>query len=179
MEWGSFATIGFTAAGNPFYNNDPSSNEVACINRPDSDWTNIVYLLSNNNPEIPPPSMYSYTCFSITSCYTRLTFCSRFVTGNLRFEDITNSSATATWTIPFVSTQQTYTLLYGYSPDTINITAGTVQGNPDTTLTNQNYSLEISGLDQATTYYVQVVSTFEIYTLYSDAVEFTTQESGK
>ena len=61
LEWGSSATIGFTAAGNPFYNNDPSSNNIACINLPDTDWSNVVVLLSNNNPEIPPPSMCSHT----------------------------------------------------------------------------------------------------------------------
>ena len=60
MEWGSFGTIGFTAAGNPFYNNNPSSNEIACTNTPESDWNNVVYLLSDNNPEIPPPSMCSF-----------------------------------------------------------------------------------------------------------------------
>jgi hypothetical protein len=149
MEWGSFGTIGFTAAGNPFYNNNPSSNEIACTNTPESDWNNVVYLLSDNNPEIPPPS-------------------------NLQFVDITNSSARVVWTIPFVSVEQSYTVLYGYSADTINMTAGTVQGN---NLTNQTYTLEITELEQANTYYIQVLSTFDIYTLYSDVVQFTTRES--
>ena len=60
MEWDRGATIGFSAAGNPFVNNDPSSSDVACANSPDSDWSNIVYLLSDENPEVPPPSMFLY-----------------------------------------------------------------------------------------------------------------------
>ena len=96
--------------------------------------------------------------------------------GDLQFVDITNSSARVVWTIPFVSVEQSYTVLYGYSADTINMTAGTVQGN---NLTNQTYTLEITELEQATTYYVQVLSTFDIYTLYSDVVQFTTRESRK
>ena len=94
--------------------------------------------------------------------------------GNLQFTDITNTSATVVWTIPFTTTQQNYTVLYGYFEDSVNITAGIVQGSP----VNQTYSLEVTGLHQATTYYVQVVSTFGIYTLYSDVVEFTTRENG-
>ena len=59
MEWDNIATIGFSAAGNPFINHDPSSSDVACVNSPDSNWSNVVNLLSNNNPEIPPPGKVS------------------------------------------------------------------------------------------------------------------------
>ena len=56
MEWGSNPTIGFSAAGNPFINHETSSSDIACVNNPESDWSNVVYLLSENNPEDPPPS---------------------------------------------------------------------------------------------------------------------------
>ena len=99
--------------------------------------------------------------------------------GDVQFFEVTNQSARVMWTIPYVSLQQEYRVLYGYTEDTINITAGVIQGNPDTSLENQTYTLDISGLEQATTYYVQVVSTFTFYTLYSDIAVFTTRESGK
>ena len=55
MEWGDSATIGYSAASNPFVNHDPSSLEVACLNYPNSNYTNIIYLLSSESPEIPLP----------------------------------------------------------------------------------------------------------------------------
>ena len=55
MEWDNGATIGFNAAGNPYANNDPSSRAIACVNTPESDWSNVVYVLSNANPEDPAP----------------------------------------------------------------------------------------------------------------------------
>ena len=55
MEWDNTATIGFSAAGNPFANNDPSSSDVACLNKAYTDWSNVIYRLSIENPEIPIP----------------------------------------------------------------------------------------------------------------------------
>ena len=55
MEWDNGATIGFSAAGNPYANHDPSSSAAACVNTPESDWSNVVYLLSNASPEDPAP----------------------------------------------------------------------------------------------------------------------------
>ena len=111
--------------------------------------------------------------------YTQYQILFRCIAGDLQLAAITNESATVMWTIPFVSTQQEYIVLYGTSEDTIVTAAGVVSGDNDTTLVNTTYTLEITGLERATTYYVQVVSTFSIYTLYSNIVEFTTQESGK
>ena len=55
MEWSSGVHIGFSAAGNPYASHDPSSDAVACVNTPESDWSNVVYLLSNASPEDPAP----------------------------------------------------------------------------------------------------------------------------
>ena len=60
MEWDNGATIGFNAGGNVYANNDPSSNAVACVNIPSSDWSNILYLLTSASPEEPNPSMLNY-----------------------------------------------------------------------------------------------------------------------
>jgi len=59
MEWDNGATIGFTAAGDPYANNDPSSAEVACLNLPDSNYTNQIFLLSNEIPEVIVPGMHT------------------------------------------------------------------------------------------------------------------------
>ena len=55
MEWGSFANIGFNSAGGQYANNDPSSSDVACESSPESEWSNVVYRLSDANPEFPAP----------------------------------------------------------------------------------------------------------------------------
>lgn len=55
MEWGSGPTIGYNAAGESFANHDPSSPAVACLNSPDSDYYNVIYLLSNASPEFALP----------------------------------------------------------------------------------------------------------------------------
>lgn len=55
LGWDNGVTIGFTAGGEVFDNFDPSSQEVACLNQPVSNYSNVIYLLSNESPEIPPP----------------------------------------------------------------------------------------------------------------------------
>jgi hypothetical protein len=55
MGWDNGATVGYTAAGNPFENNDPSSSDVACLNLPDSDVSNTIFRLSDGSPELEVP----------------------------------------------------------------------------------------------------------------------------
>ena len=50
MEGGDNATIGYTSNGYLFDNHDSSSREVACVNSPDSDWSNVIYQLSEESP---------------------------------------------------------------------------------------------------------------------------------
>ena len=57
MEWDNGATIGFDAASDTYANHDPSSSDVACLNMQYSNWSNVVYLLSNESPETPVPRM--------------------------------------------------------------------------------------------------------------------------
>ena len=54
MEWDNNANIGYSASGDPYDNHDPSSSDVACVNSPDSDWSNVYYLLSDVTPEDTP-----------------------------------------------------------------------------------------------------------------------------
>ena len=57
MEWGTDSTIGFNAGNENFANFDSPNpaSDVDCSNIPDSEYTNIVYLLSNESPEFPVP----------------------------------------------------------------------------------------------------------------------------
>ena len=50
MEWDNNVTIGYTSNGDSFDNYVPSSREVACVNSPDSDWSNVLYQLSEALP---------------------------------------------------------------------------------------------------------------------------------
>jgi len=54
MEWSGGAVVGFTSAGK-FYQNynlsgTPSVKNIACLNSPESEWTNIIYQLSKHMP---------------------------------------------------------------------------------------------------------------------------------
>ena len=55
MQWDYWATIGFKVDDGFFVNNDPSSTDVACLNYPKSEYSNLVFLLSSESPEVPLP----------------------------------------------------------------------------------------------------------------------------
>ena len=55
LEWDNGVTIGFKASGDFYANNDPSSADVACLNTPESEYSNVIYVLSETSPEIPLP----------------------------------------------------------------------------------------------------------------------------
>lgn len=60
IEWATVATIGYNAGGDTYDNHDSSSSDVACVNSPDSEWNNVVYLLSEDNPEdLPAGTVFS------------------------------------------------------------------------------------------------------------------------
>ena len=52
LEWGDDATIGFNAPGGFYHNHELSYPGIDCVNYPNSNWSNIVYLLSNVTPEV-------------------------------------------------------------------------------------------------------------------------------
>ena len=59
MEWGNSATIGYNAAGESFANHELTTSAVACLNDPTSDYSNLIYLLSDESPEVPLPGIES------------------------------------------------------------------------------------------------------------------------
>ena len=173
MEWDSGATIGFSAAGNPYANHDPSSSAVACVNTPESDWSNVVYLLSNASPEDPAPREFLSA--------THVIACNWFLyipAENVTVSNITSFSAIITWTVASLSQQQQYYVDYGTDEEVLGQSSGAVMSSDDTSLTNQNYSVSLSGLSLNTTYYIQVVATFGVYILKSGISSFTTPEEG-
>ena len=92
--------------------------------------------------------------------------------------EITEESAAVSWTVEYVIEQQEYYLVYGVDEDALNLTSRTVQGNPDTSLTNQTYNITLNGLTFGTEYYVIVTAVYGFTTLYSDTVSFTTIDQG-
>lgn len=89
--------------------------------------------------------------------------------------NISMDSATVTWTVPSISEQQEYYIQYGLSPELLTTTTDTITSTSNTML----YSLPLTGLNQGTNYYLQVVATFSDITLYSNIVSFRTTEPRK
>jgi len=61
MGWARQATIGYNAAGD-FYENhrltgslEAPANTIACLNNPTSVWSNVVYKISVDMPNITSP----------------------------------------------------------------------------------------------------------------------------
>lgn len=68
---------------------------------------------------------------------------------------------------------------YGLLSNSFDMMAGPVFSSADLSLTDQVYSIELAQLDAATSYYLRVVATFDVFTLYSEVTTFTTIEQGK
>ena len=108
-------------------------------------------------------------------CYT-LSF--NLFTENVELSAISFTSVTISWVVPYISTWQYYTIQYGIEPNAFNLSGGILYSPPDTSLTNQAYSVAVQGLTQGTVYYMRVSSTFSFNIIYSDMVSFRTLEPG-
>lgn len=93
--------------------------------------------------------------------------------------EITRNTAIISWTVEYVLEQQEYTLLYGVDENALNLTSNTILGNANTSLTNQQYSIMLTGLTMGTDYYVFVIAEYGLTTLYSDTISFRTTDNGK
>ena len=81
------------------------------------------------------------------------------------------------WIVASIAEEQEYTLFYGTDPADLS-SVGNRSSGSDTTVTDAVYEFTLDDLTQGTMYYVQVVSTFSIYTLRSELVSFSTIEPG-
>ena len=77
-----------------------------------------------------------------------------------------------------ISEQQEYYVDYGNDEGTLDQRSQRIDGSTNTTLTDYSYSISLSGLSFGTTYYYQVVTVLELFTLKSDVLSFITKVQG-
>ena len=175
MNWDDGATIGYSAFGDPYDNHDPSSSDVACVNTPDSEWNNVVYKLSESGPEDPPAGIIPTLSKKIqqaTAVYIPFA-------EDVSISNITGNSAVVSWTVASISSPQDYVVEYGEDEGSLTEMSET-RSVSDTSLTDQMYSVTLSGLTQGILYYVRVATTNAgNVTFYSETISFRTVESGK
>ena len=176
MEWDNSATIGYNAAGESFANHDPSSSDIACLNRPESDYYNAIYLLSNESPEVPLPRKFPmHGIQTHISLHKYLPFTAEDVV----ISDVTLTSAVVSWTIPSFIVQEQYYVWYGTDPDNLDQVTDTITSPEDTTVINSTYSTALEGLDSGTLYYIQVVAVYDdVFARYSEVIPLITKEPG-
>ena len=77
-----------------------------------------------------------------------------------------------------ISEQQEYYVDYGNDESTLDQRSQRIEGSANKTLTDYSYSISLSGLSLGTTYYYQVVTVLELFTLKSDVLSFIIKEQG-
>ena len=100
-------------------------------------------------------------------------------TENIVIENIEATSVSVRWTVPSVTQQQRYRVLYGTDPQTLDQTSAIVIGAEDITLTDQEYSVDLTGLDISTLYYFQISITFGDVTIMTEISSFRTLDERK
>ena len=93
-------------------------------------------------------------------------------------DGITTTSATVSWTIPLLVTQEQYYVVYGSDPNDLSQSSDPI---PNFEIeTNAMYSITLQGLEPGVVYYTQVAAVFnEIFIRYSEVAVFITREPGK
>lgn len=77
----------------------------------------------------------------------------------VQYTNTTHSTATIEWRIPTITyTPETYYVEYGTSPTSLNEQTSIIGSGSDLTLSNEIYSVVITGLLSNTTYYYRVVA---------------------
>ena len=89
------------------------------------------------------------------------------------------TQATISWVVTSVAyTLETYSISYGLSSDTLDMTNYLTEGSSNYTVTNQAYSATITGLDPFTLYYYVIVAQNTFTTTESAVQMFKTTEAG-
>ena len=94
-------------------------------------------------------------------------------------ENIQATSVSVRWTVPSVPQQQRYRVLYGTDSQTLDQASAVVVGAEDITLTDQEYSVDLSGLEMSTLYYFQISVTFGDVTIMTEISTFRTLDERK
>ena len=93
--------------------------------------------------------------------------------------EVTATTATISWVIAFIVEQQDFIVYYGTDENSLDLTSDIVTSSDDTSLTDQEYDVTLTGLTLGTTYYYQVVANYSNFRLESEIKDFTTLELGK
>ena len=72
-------------------------------------------------------------------------------------------------------TPESYAVMYGTSPDTLNLTSEIVDGSNDIMSINEWFSVVLRNLDHDTTFYFQIVATNSFGSNPSELMMFTTE----
>ena len=93
--------------------------------------------------------------------------------------DIAGTSVTIGWTVANRRVSHEYVVHYGTSQDSLDETSSTVDSTSSSPGVNEAYEVELTGLTPDTTYYYQVETTLEGFSLESELGTFTTLELGR
>lgn len=105
--------------------------------------------------------------------------CSYFHTADIISTDIERTTVTICWTVPSVTQQQQYRVVYGVDPEELDQTSQIVTGDEDITLTNKQYCVSLSGLQRASLYHFRIVITFGEQTIMTELDTFRTLDDRK
>lgn len=91
--------------------------------------------------------------------------------------NVYSTSAQLNWTIPRVTFGfETYSIIYGLSPDNLIMLSDIVAGALDSSVQNVTYSIILENLQPLTTYYYKVLATNLAGETISDIESFTTRK---
>lgn len=92
--------------------------------------------------------------------------------------NISLNSTTIQWVVASITELQQYRVLYGTDPSDLGTSTDPIYSTDSILETDLLFQQSLEDLLQGTTYYVQVEATFDIYTLTSEVISFTTLEPG-
>lgn len=93
--------------------------------------------------------------------------------------NITSSSTTVLWVVPYLSyTPEQYTIYYGTTMDTLDLTSSVVSSTTDISATNTTYTISLKELTPNTVYFFQLHSVNTYGGTTTAVMTFTTSESG-
>ena len=95
-------------------------------------------------------------------------------TENLQLSNITLSTVTVSWVVPYTPTSQQYSIMYGVQANALDQSWGLLNSLSDITETNQEYTMTVEGLTHGTVYFIRVSSTFGHNRIYSEQISFLT-----
>ena len=102
-----------------------------------------------------------------------------YLAADVTVVNIQETAATVQWVVPSVTEQQQYQVLYGTSGQLLDQTSSIVDGDSDISLTNQQYSVDLTDLTISTDYYFRVAATFGDVTITTEVNEFRTLDERK